>query len=229
MITHIKSVTALPEHEMPLVNQLSQEQEEYANSILNNHITFVDSRAGTGKTLVATLIGLALLKRNLVDKVVYVASPIQQGTLGHLKGGLVDKILPYMAPFTDALYGMGGVNRNVITMEAICDPTVDTPYVATTPTFLRGSNIKGSFVIIDEAQNFSSHELKKIGTRLDDDCVLVVIGHSGQVDVKSSESGFSEYQNHFKRLKEHGVFKKVGFCELTHNFRGSISQAFDSL
>lgn len=194
-----------------------------------NKLFLITNFIATHNTTIATLVGMALLKRNMVDKVVYVANPVQQDTLGHLKGGLVDKILPYMTPFTDALYGAGGVSRQLINLEAICDPTVETMYEATTPTFLRGANIKRSFVIIDEAQNYSAHELKKIGTRLDDDCILVVIGHSNQMDVKFTESGFLEYQSHFKRLKEMGAFKKVGFCELTHNFRGKISQAFDEL
>lgn len=228
MITPISSVTQFSEKDMNLVTKLTHEQEAYANAILNNHITFVDAKAGTAKTTTSVQVGLALLGRGIVKKVVYVANPVQTEALGHLKGTLVDKTIHYYMPFFDAIY-KAGVSKLKYPMEDVADPTVSTDLEATTPVFMRGITIENSFIIIDEAQNFSIDDLRKIGTRITDDCILVVIGHNGQIDVKASASGFSYYMNHFKKLKEHGEFKKVAFCELTHNFRGSISKAFDNI
>lgn len=182
----------------------------------------------THNTSIATQIGVSLLNRGIVKKVVYVANPVQTEALGHLKGTLVDKTIHYYMPFFDAIY-KAGVSKLKYPMEDVADPTVPTDLEATTPVFMRGITIENSFIIIDEAQNFSVDDLRKIGTRITDDCILVVIGHNGQIDVKASASGFSYYMNHFKKLKEHGEFKKVEFCELTHNFRGSISKAFDNI
>lgn len=228
MISKINNVQQLSEKDFPMVSKLSHEQEDMANAIYNNHIVFVNAKSGSGKSMCATQAGISLVKKGEVERLIYVANPIQTDTLGHLKGTLVDKTLPYYTPFFDALYS-AGVSKIAYPMESISDPTIDTVYEATTPVFMRGINIRNSAVIIDEAQNFSTHDLMKIGTRIDDSCVLIIIGHTGQTDVPSDNSGFARYMNHFKRLKEAGSFKKVAFCELTHNYRGAISQAFDDL
>src|SRR5699024_8120889 len=90
--------------------------------------------------------------------------------------------------------------------------------------FARGTNIKGHTVIIDEAQNFTRGELKKVLTRLHGDCTVIVIGHDGQNDLpNASTSGFLPYLDHFKDEPY------VGVHELTVNFRGKLAQHADNL
>jgi len=91
-------------------------------------------------------------------------------------------------------------------------------------TFLRGGNIKGSTVIIDEAQNLTRGELKKVLTRIHPDTTVIMIGHDGQIDLKKPEkSGFTPYLEHFSGES----YVKV--VELTKNFRGPLAQKADEL
>jgi predicted ribonuclease YlaK len=91
-----------------------------------------------------------------------------------------------------------------------------------THTFLRGVNLENKVVIIDEAQNFTVEELKKVLTRIHDSCKVIVVGHTGQVDI-SGCSGFARYIQHFAKVE------KCAVCELTINHRGWLSSYADAL
>ena len=94
-----------------------------------------------------------------------------------------------------------------------------------THTFLRGCNFEESVIIIDESQNFFGDELKKVLTRIHDSCKVIVIGHSGQIDLytNSNHSGFVAFLNHYKDDPRCTV------CKLTKNYRGWISSWADEL
>jgi phosphate starvation-inducible protein PhoH len=83
-------------------------------------------------------------------------------------------------------------------------------------------NLENKIVIIDEAQNFTTEELKKVLTRIHDSCKVIVVGHTGQVDI-SGRSGFARYIQHFSTADRCEV------CELTINHRGWLSSYADNL
>src|SRR5699024_5228185 len=90
--------------------------------------------------------------------------------------------------------------------------------------FARGTNIKDKFLIVDEVQNFTKSELRKLLTRVHDSCRVVLIGHTGQIDLdRPQDSGFAPYIEHFKNKD----YAKV--CELNWNFRGVLANDADSL
>ena len=91
-----------------------------------------------------------------------------------------------------------------------------------THTYLRGTNLSKKVVIIDEAQNFTASELKKVLTRIHDDCKVIVVGHTGQVDI-GGRSGFAQYVEHFRGCARCAV------CALTVNHRGWMSTHADAL
>ena len=91
-----------------------------------------------------------------------------------------------------------------------------------THTFLRGTNLENKVVILDEAQNYTVPELKKVLTRCHDSCKVIVIGHTGQVDIRES-SGFDRYLQHFDGQE------KCRVCRLTTNYRGWLSTYADQL
>ena len=100
----------------------------------------------------------------------------------------------------------------------------ETWITAMSHVFLRGTNIKDSTLIIDEAQNMTRGELKKILTRVHNSTKVIMIGHVGQIDLpKSSTSGFAPYIEHFRDEPYAQV------CELTKNFRGKLAQKADEL
>lgn len=91
-----------------------------------------------------------------------------------------------------------------------------------THTYLRGSNLSKKIVILDETQNFTVAELKKVLTRCHDDCKVIVIGHTGQIDIHGG-SGFEKYLRHFEGQEQCEV------CKLTINHRGWLSTFADAL
>lgn len=203
-------------------SKLTDEQREYVDSMIDNQLTIVNARAGTGKTTLAVMVA-KLLGRELL----YVFSPVEERTLGYTPGTVEEKEEKYIGPLKSALLEINEEPSKVIWNENNIDNIKNgNVWVrAMSHTFLRGTNIKGNkFLIIDEAQNFTKSELKKVLTRVSDTVKVVMIGHDGQIDLKDpSQSGFIAYVEHFRNQP----YAKV--CELTKNFRGKLAQHADLL
>jgi phosphate starvation-inducible protein PhoH and related proteins len=200
--------------------ELTDEQQTYVDSIFDNQITFVNAKAGTGKTTLA--VGAAKI---LGMPLVYTFSPVEEGSMGHSPGTIEEKERKYITPLVNALDEIREDPRFAIVSENNPDIINKNAWVtAQSHVFLRGSNIKESFVIIDEAQNLTRGELKKVLTRIHDTSKVVVIGHDGQIDLKRPEkSGFLPYLEHYR----HEPYAKA--CTLTKNFRGALAQHADEL
>lgn len=199
---------------------LTEEQRAYADSIFDNQLTIVNAPAGTGKTTIA--VGCALL---LGKPLVYTFSPVEERVLGATPGTLEEKEAKYITPLLDALDEIGEDPRFALYREEDPDLIKEQAWVtAKSHVFMRGSNIKDSVLIIDESQNMTRGELKKILTRVHDSTKVIMIGHDGQCDLKKPEkSGFIPYIEHFKDEDYVGVF------ELTKNFRGRLAQKADDM
>lgn len=200
--------------------KMTDEQLEYATSILRNKVTFCDAGSGTGKTTIAVASMKYLYDLGIINKVVYVFSACQEKALGYRPGSTEEKIADYLAPLTDAITEIGEMPEKALDPEhGWC--------VAVSDTFLRGSNMKNSGVIIDESQNYTKLTLKKTLTRVHDNCHVAVIGSTNQIDLpRPEESGFEAMEYLFSQYQDE---IDVGFCELTHDFRGKISQIADKL
>lgn len=207
--------------------KLDEEQEKFRDAIWNKDklIVFCNAKAGTGKTTIATATAELLVKYGLYKGIVYIASPTMEQKQGYLKGTIEEKSEPYFEPFYQALEKIG-VNLNTATYADIMNEKNGTAYIeCMTHTFLRGCNFENKVIILDEAQNYYTDELKKVLTRIHDNCKVIVIGHSGQIDLYSNpqNSGFVRYLNHF------GKDDRCAVCQLTHNYRGWISNHADEL
>lgn len=205
---------------------LDEDQMKFRDSILDddNLIIFCNAKAGTGKTLIATACADLLCELKKYKGIVYIASPTQEQKQGYLKGTLEEKSEPYFAPFYDALYKLKINNASL--MSDIMNSKNGTAYIqCMTHTFQRGTNLENKVVIIDEAQNFYTDELRKVLTRIHDNCKVIVIGHTGQIDLykNSDNSGFARYLEWFRGLHH------VAVCNLTINHRGWISTHADDL
>lgn len=206
---------------------LDDEQKIFRDNILNEDklIVFCNAKAGTGKTTIATACANILYELKLYSGIVYIASPTQEQKQGYLKGSLGEKSEPYFSPFYEALEEIG-VNLNTSLSSDINNLKKGTAYIeCITHTFMRGTNLSKKVVIIDEAQNYYIDELKKVLTRIHDDCKVIVIGHSGQVDLyKNPErSGFARYLSWFSDDE------RTAICYLSTNHRGWISTHADNL
>lgn len=199
---------------------LTDEQRDYVDSMFNKQITFVDAKSGTGKTT------LAVAAAKLIGKpLMYVFAPVQENKMGFRPGTQKMKEVEYHQPLIDALLEIGENPSQVIFDEENID-NAKNGNVWVYPKshiFARGTNIKEFTVIIDEAQNFTRGELKKLLTRFHDAATIIVIGHRGQIDIADpKKSGFVPYLEHF-RTQDY-----CGTCELTHNFQGRLTQHADA-
>lgn len=200
--------------------KLTDEQRQYVDSIFDNQITIVNARAGTGKTTLA--VGAAKI---LEQPLYYIFSPVEEDTLGFTPGEVEDKEAKYIVPLLDALKEIKEDHRFALYRDKNPEHVRGVAWVfAKSHVFVRGSNIKNATVIIDETQNFTRGELKKVLTRIHDSCKVIVIGHDGQCDLDNPEkSGFVPYLEHFR---------DEPYCqvvELTTNFRGRLARHADAL
>ena len=207
--------------------QLDQQQEKFVAAILNSDTTiiFCDAVAGTGKTTLAMGAANKLVKdnRNTLDGIVYIVSPYGEQKQGYLPGSVTEKSEVYFEPAYQAILTCNMNPYTDVCSESMTSKKKGSGYVKLlTHTFLRGVNLENKVVILDEAQNFTTEELKKVLTRIHDSCKVIVVGHTGQVDI-SGRSGFARYIHHF------AAADRCAVCELTINHRGWLSSYADQL
>lgn len=205
-----------------LKKQMTDEQKFYVDSIFDKKVIFASARSGSGKTTLAVACA-KLLNKDLY----YIFSPVQEKTLGFRPGTTKEKEADYIIPLKDALLEIHE-DPNKAIFDENADPMVlkkqEYWCYPMSHTFARGINLKNKTVIIDEAQNMTRGELKKILTRCHDDCTVIIIGDPNQCDLPDpKKSGFTPYLEHFKGEEY------VAVCELTKNFRGIISAKSEGL
>ncbi|AXH71088.1 putative phosphate starvation-inducible protein [Bacillus phage BSP36] len=229
-MTHKESLdlSKLTKKDFPLINKLDREQEDMVIKLFKSQRVIVDSVAGSGKTTVLTQAMKVLKDKGYIDAIYYVVFPVQEQSLGFLPGGVSEKIKEYAVPFHQALVE-AGENPQMLDIEMMCDEFLGGEYKVVPHTFLRGRTKDRIGVIIDEAQNGTVDELRKVLTRITDTCYVGLAGHNGQIDISKDNSGFSAYIHHFKRGKELGVFPDIEFAELTTNYRGKFSSFSDEI
>ena len=206
---------------------LDDEQIAFVEAIKNpeNSIVFCDAPAGTGKTTLAMGAAQILVqdKRNELEGIVYIVSPYGEQKQGYLPGSITEKSEVYYEPAYQAMIEVG-MNPNVdVYSESMVAKKKGEAYVKMlTHTYLRGTNLRNKVVILDESQNYTVAELKKVLTRCHDSCKVIVIGHTGQIDIRGG-SGFARYLEHFSSHEMCAV------CKLTTNHRGWLSTYADAL
>ena len=206
---------------------LDEEQIAFVDAIKDpgKSVVFCDAPAGTGKTTLA--MGAARLlvqdKRNDLDGIVYIVSPYGEQKQGYLPGSITEKSEVYYEPAYQAMIEVD-MNPNVdVISDVMTAKKKGEGYVKLlTHTYLRGTNLQNKVVILDESQNYTVAELKKVLTRCHDTCKVIVIGHTGQIDIRSG-SGFARYREHFQGQE------KCAVCKLTTNHRGWLSTYADML
>lgn len=209
--------------------QMDKDQQHFVNLCWDEtyRIVFCNARAGTGKTQLATGVANLLYQYRDYDGIIYIVSPYGEDKQGFLPGDITKKSEIYYEPFYQALIKCGISPLVVIDNESqVSEKKKNSNYYIKcfTHTYLRGTNLDNKVVIVDEAQNFQTGDLKKTLTRLSDSCKTIVIGHEGQIDLtKKNTSGFMKFLNHF----EGQPYSRS--CTLTKNYRGIVSTWADEL
>jgi phosphate starvation-inducible PhoH-like protein len=162
-------------------------QKEYVDAIRGYDIVFGIGPAGTGKTYLAMAAAIAALNTEAVSRLILVRPAVEAGEkLGFLPGDLVQKVNPYLRPLYDALHDMVDFNRTSKWLER---GIIEVAPLA----FMRGRTLNDSFVILDEAQNTTSEQMKMFLTRLGISSKAVITGDITQIDLPNgTRSGLVE-------------------------------------
>ncbi|HET6512256.1 MAG TPA: PhoH family protein [Candidatus Kapabacteria bacterium] len=171
-------------------------QKEYFQAVKKNDIVFAIGPAGTGKTYLAVAMAVAALKNREVNKIVLARPAVEAGeSLGFLPGDLSQKVDPYLRPLYDAL-------QEMLTAEKL-RTFVERGTVEVIPlAYMRGRTINNAFVILDEAQNATSMQMKMFLTRLGAGSKAIVTGDETQIDLpRKSESGLIQIQRVLRNVE----------------------------
>jgi len=170
-----------------VISPKSVNQKIYIDAIRNHDIVFGIGPAGTGKTYLAMAMALAALMKNQVMRMVLCRPAVEAGEkLGFLPGDLAEKVNPYLRPLYDALHDMVDFDRARRMLER---GTIEVAPLA----FMRGRTLNDSFIILDEAQNTTSEQMKMFLTRLGYNSKAVITGDITQIDLPSGKlSGLKE-------------------------------------
>src|SRR3954471_14680502 len=162
-------------------------QRRYLDAIEQNDIVFGIGPAGTRKTYLAMAQAVAFLAAKKVSRIILARPAVEAGEkLGFLPGDLQEKVNPYLRPLYDALYDMLDVERVARYIER---GTIEIAPIA----FMRGRTLNDSFVILDEAQNTTSEQMKMFLTRLGFGAKAVITGDVTQIDLPDNRrSGLNE-------------------------------------
>src|SRR5262245_3723569 len=178
------------------VQPKSLNQRRYLDAIEKNDMVFGIGPAGTGKTYLAVAMAISALVSKRVNRIVLARPAVEAGErLGFLPGTLQEKVDPYLRPLYDALYDMLDpdkvdryLEKNVIEIAPIA--------------FMRGRTLNDAFVILDEAQNTTSEQMKMFVTRLGFNSKAVITGDITQIDLpNASRSGLLEAMDVLKNVQ----------------------------
>lgn len=185
------------------IKALSKAQGYYMEAIRAQQLVFATGSAGTGKTWVCAAIAAEMLERKHVDKIIITRPAVEAGeSLGFLPGELEEKFDPYLQPFKDVLNErLGKTHVEYLIKRGVIE--------ASPLAYMRGKTFRNAFVILDEAQNTTTNQMKMFLTRIGNNCKVVVNGDTSQKDI----AGISGLKDAVERL---AWIPAVSHIEFTH-------------
>ncbi len=198
------------------------QQHVYVNALRNTSLVFGVGPAGTGKTYLATAMAVNLLMTKQVKRIILTRPVVEAGeNLGFLPGTLEEKVDPYLRPFFDAMHDMLGYEKT----KALTEQQV----IEIAPlAYMRGRTISDSAMILDEAQNTTSVQMKMFLTRLGENSRMVVTGDPSQVDLKRGvKSGLRDSLNVLEGLSDIEVIRFNEADVVRHDLVSRIVRAYD--
>lgn len=204
----------------------NDDQKKFRDAVMDdeNNFILVDAVSGSGKTLIAVTCAKQLVSSGHYQSCVFIVPTTSEQELGYRPGTTKEKISDYMVPLRQALMKIGEEPDKVIT-NSLEENLKDSNkwLIADSQVFLRGVNFENQVVIVDEAQNFTIPQIKKIISRNYDSSKIIVIGSSSQIDIDPNKSCFARLMNHMEGFE--GYVK----CELPISYRGKLAMHIDKL
>jgi phosphate starvation-inducible PhoH-like protein len=218
----LSDVIAVPSRKK-LIAPKSVNQKRYLDAVRANDLVFSIGPAGTGKSYLGVAMAVSALMKREVSRIVLTRPAVEAGErLGFLPGDLYEKVHPYLRPLYDALYDM-------LEPEKVAALTEKGAIEIAPLAYMRGRTLNDAFIILDEAQNATSEQMKMFLTRLGFNSKMVVTGDITQVDLPSSRaSGLIEIQSVLRGVP--GI-AFVYFTEkdvVRHRLVSAIIRAYDA-
>lgn len=197
-------------------------QRKLVESSYNNDLVFALGPAGTGKTYIAVALAVRALKNREVKRIIITRPAVEAGeNLGFLPGDLQEKLDPYLRPIYDALSDMVPSEKLKFYQE--------TRVIEIAPlAYMRGRTLHDAFVLLDEAQNTTSEQIKMFLTRMGPNSKVIITGDQTQIDLPSRQkSGLNESLKVLREVKGIGIVKLSGKDVMRHKLVKSIIEAYE--
>lgn len=197
-------------------------QKQYVDAIKNNTIVLGIGPAGTGKTYLAVAMAVKAFREHKIKKIILTRPAVEAGEkLGFLPGDLQDKVDPYLRPLYDALYDMFGAESFTRYMEKGIIEVAPLAY-------MRGRTLDEAFIILDEAQNTTSEQIKMFLTRLGNESRMVITGDITQIDLPDAKkSGLVEAIKVLKGIDDISIHRFSEKDVVRHRLVQDIIKAYE--
>ena len=197
-------------------------QRAYVEAVRKHELTLAVGPAGTGKTYLAMAMAVVALKAKEVERIVLTRPAVEAGEkLGFLPGDMTQKVDPYLRPLYDALHELMGADSYQRLAER---GTVEVAPLA----FMRGRTLSDAFIILDEAQNATSEQMKMFLTRLGANSRYIVTGDVSQTDLpKDKKSGLVEAVNVLRNVEGVAIVELTARDVVRHELVQRIVQAYE--
>jgi phosphate starvation-inducible PhoH-like protein len=174
----------------------TEAQKAYVANLFQNELGFGIGPAGTGKTYLAVAVGVTMFLSGAVEKIILSRPAVEAGErLGFLPGDMKEKVDPYMQPLYDAL-------NDFLPSKQVEKLMLDKRIEIAPLAFMRGRTLSNAFVVLDEAQNATTMQMKMFLTRLGEGSRMVITGDRTQVDLpRGTASGLSDAERILKGVK----------------------------
>lgn len=200
----------------------TRNQKKLVDTSESNDIVFAIGPAGTGKTYMSVALAVRALRNRIVKKIILTRPAVEAGeSLGFLPGDLKDKVDPYLRPLYDALDDMIPAEK---LNKFMAERTIEVAPLA----FMRGRTLDNAFIILDEAQNATSTQLKMFLTRIGPSAKAIITGDLSQIDLpRNQTSGLKHAMNILTNLDGIGLVKLDEEDVVRHRLVKSIIKAYN--
>lgn len=199
-------------------------QATYIQALRRKEMVFGIGPAGTGKTYIAVAAGVEMYEQNKIDRLVFTRPAVEAGEkLGFLPGDMKEKIDPYLRPIYDALHDFLGTERVEKMMER---GEIEIAPLA----FMRGRTLSRAYVVLDEAQNTTTSQMKMFLSRMGEDSKMVITGDPSQTDLLNGQmSGLKEALLVLRDIEDISFIEFNNQDVVRHKLVGKILQAYDDV